>query len=175
MLRDKLTPEEIKKEIVDNNLFGAPNEYRANRYYGYISRRAASLDDKAIDLFFDSDLTTQKLMNFICILRTSRIYFDFINEVYCEKIILGAEELSLVDTRIFFNNKTVQSEEIAAWKEPTKKRIQSAFLTIMTETNLLIDKDKKKIINPPIIDVLLEKYLEGCGETDIIRALTGGY
>ncbi len=173
--RDNLTDDEIKYKIIQNNLFGAPNENRARRVYGYIKRRADSLDENAIELFFNSDLSTQRLFNLVCILRNSRIFFEFINEVYREKVILGIETLETSDIRIFFNNKMIQSEEISEWKEPTKKRIQGSFITILTESKLLIKRGNNKHINPPIVDILFEKYLEANGETDIIKAMTGAY
>ena len=173
--RDKLTDTEIKAKIIQNNIFGAPNEYRAKRIYGYIKRRADSLDENAIELFFNSDLSMQRLFNLVCILRNSRIFFEFINEVYREKIILGIDTIEPSDIRIFFNSKIVQSEVIAEWKEPTRKRNQGSFMTILTESNLLIERNNKKLINPPIIDTLFEKYLEANGETDIIKAMTGAY
>ena len=173
--RDNLTDDEIKYKIIQNNLFGAPNENRARRVYGYIKRRTDSLDENAIELFFNSDLSTQRLFNLVCILRNSRIFFEFINEVYREKVILGIETLETSDIRIFFNNKMIQSEEISEWKEPTKKRIQGSFITILTESKLLIKRGNNKHINPPIVDILFEKYLEANGETDIIKAMTGAY
>ena len=173
--RDNLTDDEIKYKIIQNNLFGAPNENRARRVYGYIKRRTDSLDENAIELFFNSDLSTQRLFNLVCILRNSRIFFEFINEVYREKVILGIETLETSDIRIFFNNKMIQSEEISEWKEPTKKRIQGSFMTMLTESKLLIKRGNNKHINPPIVDILFEKYLEANGETDIIKAMTGAY
>ncbi len=173
--RDNLTDDEIKYKIIQNNLFGAPNENRARRVYGYIKRRTDSLDENAIELFFNSDLSTQRLFNLVCILRNSRIFFEFINEVYREKVILGIETLETSDIRIFFNNKVIQSEEISEWKEPTKKRIQGSFMTMLTESKLLIKRGNNKHINPPIVDILFEKYLEANGETDIIKAMTGAY
>ena len=50
------SPDEIKRIVVDENLFGAPNAYRAKRYYGYISTRASRLDSQGVDLFLGSDL-----------------------------------------------------------------------------------------------------------------------
>lgn len=173
LVRDSRPIDEIKTELVDRNLFGAPNTNRARREYGYLKRRVDTLDKKAVDLFFSSDLSTQKLINLVCIMRTSRIFFEFVNEVYREKIILGTETLEAADIRIFLNNKVVQSDEVAKWTEPTKKRIGGSFLTMLTEANLLTDSNNSKHITPPIIDILLEKYLEANDEADIIKAMTG--
>jgi hypothetical protein len=44
----------------------------------------------------------------------------------------------------------------------------------MTDANLLTVIDKEKKITPPMIDIVLEKYLKMKGEETILKALTGG-
>ncbi len=175
LVKENMPSDEIKNSIVKNNLFGVPNEYRAGRVYGYIKKRADSVDEQTMELFFSSDLSTQKLINFICIMRNSRILFEFVNEVYKDKIITGTEIIERSDVSIFFKNKDLQSEEVAEWKDATKKRLCGSFLTMLTEANMLSLKDKKRYINLPILDTELEKYLESNGEADIIKAITGVY
>lgn len=174
-IRSNTPLEDIKKEIIDNNLFGLPNENRARRTFGYLKKRASSLDTEAVELFFNSDLSTQKLINLIAVIRSSRIFFEFINEVYREKIRLGIEYIEKTDANIFFRNKEIQSDDIAEWTDVTKKRISNSFTTLMTEANLLTLRDKKKYVTPPVLDTELEKYLERNGEIDIVKALTGVY
>lgn len=143
--------------------------------YGYIKRRAEAMSERELQLFFNFDLPTQKIMDFICILRNSRIFFELVNEVYYEKIVLGAEYLERSDVNIFFKNKDLQSEEVAEWKEATKKRLCGAFFTLMTDANLLALCDRKRVVTPPILDTELEQSPELSGETYIIKALTGEY
>ena len=61
--------EEIKSICIEENLFGAAKEYRAKRMCGYILNRAKKLDQTMIDLFLNSDLNTQKIINLITILK----------------------------------------------------------------------------------------------------------
>ena len=98
---------EIKKLCIDENLFGAAKEYRAKRMYGYIFNRVKHLDEKLIDLFFESDLATQKLINLVAIFRSDRLFFEFAYEVYREKIILGIPILEDSDANIFFKNNPI--------------------------------------------------------------------
>lgn len=175
LIRQGVAQDEIKKEIVENNRFGAPNKYRAERIYGYIKRRASTLDEKGIELFFSSNVSTQKIINLICILRSSRIFFEFVNEVYRDFIILGTEFIDRTDAIAFFRQKDIQCDEISNWKESTKKRLSAAFITLLTDSNLLTKSDKKRIITPPVLDIELERYLEKNGEKDIAKAITGVY
>ena len=165
--------EEIKKMCIEENLFGAAKEYRAKRIYGYIWNRAKRLDKTLIDLFCTSDLATQKVINLIAILRSDRLFFEFMFEVYREKNILGIPIIEDADVNIFFKNKEIQSEDIAAWTDGTKRRLRSIYFNYLTDANLLTVVEKKKTITPPILDIALERYLEACGESVIIKAITG--
>ena len=167
--------DEIKKRVIEENLFGAPNEYRAKRICGYLINRTSVVEKELSDLFFSSDLAAQKLINLIAVIRQDRLFFEFLYEVYREKIILGEKTLELSDARSFFNHKETQDHTILEWKDQTKRRIQSAYFNFMAEANLLEINDKKRLITPPLLDIALERYLRSNGETAIIKAITGEY
>ena len=143
--------EDIKKICIDENLFGAAKEYRAKRMYGYIWNRTKKLDKALIDLFCTSDLATQKIINLIAILRSDRLFFEFMFEVYREKKILGVPVMEDIDVNVFFKNKEIQSEDIAAWTDNTKRRLRSIYFNYLIDANLLTVVDKKKMITPPIM------------------------
>lgn len=164
---------EIKTLCVEENLFGAAKEYRAKRMCGYILSRAKQLDEIMINLFLDSDLNTQKIINLISILKNDRLFFEFMFEVYREKVILGVPVMEDTDLKVFFSNKESQHTEINEWKDTTKKKLRITYMTYLTDANLITVVDKEKQITPPILDIALERYLEACGDTAIIKAITG--
>lgn len=165
--------DEIKKKCVEDNLFGAAKEYRALRMAGYIITRVKSMDDRLVELFSNSDLATQKLINLVTILRTDRLFFEFVYEVYREKVILGTRFMEDTDVNVFFTKKEAQSDVIAGWKDSTKKHLRSCYLNFMTDANLLTVIEKQKTISPPILDIALERYLQSENEEVIVKALTG--
>lgn len=140
---------------------------------GYIVNRLKMMDDALVQLFMSSDLATQKLINLIAILRADRLFFEFVYEVYREKVILGIDCLEEADVNVFFTRKETQSDLIAGWKESTKKHLRSCYLNFMTDANLLTIIEKKKSITPPILDIALERYLKSVDEEAMIKALTG--
>ena len=156
--------DEIKKRVIEENLLGAPNEYRAKRICGYLINRTSVVEKELSDLFFSSDLAAQKLIDLIAVMRQDRLFFEFLYEVYREKIILGEKTLELSDAKVFFNHKETQDNTILEWKDQTKRRIQSAYFNFMTEANLLAINDKKRLITPPLLDIALERYLKSNGE-----------
>lgn len=171
--KDGLTYEKIKKKCVEENLFGAAKEYRALRMAGYIITRVKAMDDMLVELFFTSDLLTQKLINFIMILKTDRLFFEFIYEVYREKVILGTGMMDEADVNIFFTRKEAQEELIADWKDSTKRHLRSCYLNFMTDANLLTVTGKVRKITPPILDIALERYLQSTDDEIMIKALMG--
>ena len=173
LIREGKREDEIKKLCIEENLFGTTNEYRAKRIYGYIWNRVKHLDGKIIELFNESDLSTQKIINLIAIMRCDRLFFEFIYEVYREKNILGTLTIEDRDANIFFRNKEVQNENIAKWTDRTKKRLKSCYFNYLIDANLITIKDKKKYITPPIFHIAVERYLELVGDFAIVKAITG--
>ena len=173
LLRENKTETELKMIVIEENLFGAPNEYRAKRMYGYIFNRVKSVENGLMKIFLSSDIETQKLIILIATIRKDKLFFEFLYEVYREKIILGENQIGIADVDKFFIYKETQNDELLSWQDTTKKRVQSAYLTFMTEANLLRSNKKIRIITPPLIDMRLEKYLRANGETAILKALTG--
>lgn len=165
--------DEIRALCLEDNLLGISKAYRAKRIYGYIINRVRTLDATLIKLFCDSDLSTQKLINLITILRTDRLFFEFVYEVYREKVILGIPYMEDSDLGVFFKNKEAQSDDVATWKDTTVKHLKSNYLNYLADANLLSECAKKYSITPPIVDVALERYLQAREETAILKAITG--
>ena len=173
LISDGKSQNEIKSACIEENLFGAVNAYRSKRIAGYLTNRAAALDAKEVQLFMESDPATQKLLNLIAILRTDRLFFEFLFDVYREKIILGIPIMETRDANIFFNNKEVQSAEVEAWKDTTKRKLRSCYFNFMVDANRLAPDGKTRRITPPILDIALERHLEAKGDSAMIKAITG--
>ena len=172
-INDGKSIDEIRALCLEDNLLGISKAYRAKRIYGYIINRVRTLDSTLIKLFCDSDLSTQKLINLITILRTDRLFFEFVYEVYREKVILGIPYMEDSDLGVFFKNKEAQSNDVATWKDTTVKHLKSNYLNYLADANLLSESTKKYSITPPIVDVVLERYLQAREETAILKAITG--
>lgn len=164
---------EIKSVCVEENLFGAAKEYRAKRMCGYILNRAKQLDETMIDMFLNSDVNTQKIINLIAILMGDRLFFEFMFEVYREKVILGIPTIEDADLRIFFSHKEDQSDVVEAWKDTTKRHLQTNYMTYLADAGLITVVDKKRTITPPILDMSLEEYLNTTENAVIVKAITG--
>ncbi|MGF9913339.1 DUF1819 family protein [Paenibacillus ehimensis] len=164
---------EIKLLNIEENLFAAPTQDRAIQIFNTVSNRVKSLDQSFYSLFEQSDIATQKIINLIAIMMTDSLFFDFVYEVYREKLILGSDELDDSDIRIFFKNKQLQSEKVAKWTDYTLKRLGTCYKTMLMEAGLTGRSTGNRKILKPILDMKLEQCLKDNGMKLILHALTG--
>lgn len=165
--------DEIRDLCLNYNLLGISKEYRARRVYGYLKSRVDVLDENIINIFVNSDLSTQKIINIYAIAKKNRLFFEFIYEVYRDKVLLGTLELTNNDINIFFKNKQEQDEDISKWTDVTLKRLGSTYVNFLKDASLLTLIDKKRKIRPPILDISLESYLKDNGENQMLKAIKG--
>jgi hypothetical protein len=132
-----------------------------------------SLEQSFYPLLEQSDVSTQKIIALIAIMKTDSLFFDFIYEVYREKLIIGSDELADSDIRIFFKHKQLQSEKVAKWTDYTLKRLGTCYKTILMEAGLTDRASGNRKILKPILDMTLEQCLKDNGMELMIHALTG--
>ena len=142
---------------------------------GYLLTRMRSMDDRLIDLFVNADVSTQKLINLITVMNANRLFFEFVYEVYRNKLIVGDASIDLKDGNIFFAQKETQNDDLASWKESTKKKLRSLFLYMLTEADLVKwadDKKQNRIVNRVFITMELENYLKATNMS-MYKAIAG--
>lgn len=174
LIQDGQTAEAIRVRCVGENLFGAAKEYRAKEIYRAVWRRAGHLEPALQQLFLSSDVTTQKLIALIAILRDNSLLLEFLYDVYQEAVILGTQTLSTTDVLRFFERRELDNASIASWTPQTRRRLASSYLNFLTDANLLTPSGRQRLITPPIISVALQDYLESHHEKHLLTALTGG-
>ena len=173
LYHEGLTPEEVRKRCIEENVFGMQTERRITTAFQYLNRRFQSMDLVLVDLFCNSDLATQKLINLIATVSGDKLFFEFLNEVYREKCILGFDAIEVSDANAFFRDKSVESEELAAWKDTTVQKVRASFFNFMLDANLVQKDGKKFLLTPPIPDILLEHYMLDTGKVSLFKAVTG--
>lgn len=174
LINSGMTFEEIKNLNIKENIFSANSAARAISTFNTVSRRVKALDSTLYPLFEGLDIANQKLIALIAIMESDILFFDFMNEVYREKLIIGINELSDSDFSIFFKDKQLQSDRVAKWTDYTLKRLGIIYRTVLMETGILerTQSSDKKIIKP-IIDKSLEYKLKECGMDMTLLVLTG--
>lgn len=166
---------DIKKLNEETNIYGAPTKLRAQQIYSTVTARIKTLDESFYPIFLSSDLATQKLFVLTAALLHDTLFFDFVYEVVREKMILGSDELTDADIRIFFKNKQEQSEKVASLQDYTLHRLGSCYKTQLYEAGLLESNQAnstRKILKP-ILDIAFEHWLYDHDLGIMVKTLTG--
>ncbi|MFA5638359.1 MAG: DUF1819 family protein [Anaerovoracaceae bacterium] len=164
---------EIKDLNLKENIFSAPTEARAVQIFNTVSTRVKALDKDFYGLFEQCDISNQKLIALIAVMESDSLFFDFMYEVYREKLIIGIDEVSDSDISVFFKDKQVQNERVAKWTDYTLKRLGTIYKTVLMESGLLERSTGSRKIVRPILDHSLEQMLKDSGMEMTLRALTG--
>lgn len=164
---------DIKKMNLKENIFSAPTQARAIQIFNTVSTRVKSLDASFYKLFERSDISNQKVIVLIAIMQGDSLFFDFVYEIYREKLIIGVDELIDSDFSIFFKDKQLQSERVAKWKDYTLKRLGNCYKTMLMEAGIIDRTTGHRKILKPIIDKSLEDLLKINHMELTLHALTG--
>lgn len=173
LLNSGITLDEIKTLNKNENIFSAPTEARSIQIFNTVSTRVKALDSGFYSLFEECDISNQKLIALIAVMKSDTLFFDFVYEVYREKLIIGLDEITDSDISIFFKDKQIQNERVAKWTDYTLKRLGNCYKTMLMEAGILERATGTRKIQKPIMDRSLEAKLKENGMEQTLRALTG--
>lgn len=169
----KLSNKELKNKAVEENILQFNTESRNKAVASTTLKRLKVLDDFLIDKLLNESIDTSKQIAIYSILKTDRLFFEFMDEVYKEKYQIRDPYLTDKDFNIFFQHRAEQSERVAGWADYTYYKLKQVFIRILFEAGFIKDQ-KEREINKPIIPKEVIKHLEDKGDNKYIRAMLGG-
>ena len=98
-IREGLSKADIRKIAWEENIYQVKAEYRAYEVLNGTYRRVSALPEAVLQAFITCDVETAKILNLIAILMDSRLFFEFLHEIYDEKIRLGTIKPIHIDYR----------------------------------------------------------------------------
>ena len=130
-----LSKADIRKIAWEENIYQVKAEYRAYEVLNGTYRRVSALPEVVLQTFITCDVETAKILNLIAILMDSRLFFEFLHEVYDEKIRLGEKEITDRDLNVFFADKAMQSDVVAGWTDTAVQKLKQCFTRMMFEAD----------------------------------------
>lgn len=164
---------QIRNKSLYDNIFQVNTDARKAEIASAVITRLNALDRFFIEKLVNSDIQTSKLIAIYSIMKTDRLFFEFMNEVYKDKIILGDRFILDKDFNIFFDRKKEQSAKVASWADYTFYKLKQVISRILTESGLVKNKGKKIEIVRPIIEYSVVAHLKEIGDTVYLNILLG--
>lgn len=119
LLNSGLNINELKVKAVEENIFQVESETRMKELASIIITRLNGIDAYLIDKIENSNIETSKIIVLYAIIKNDRLFFEFLNEVYKEKLLLRDLFIRDKDFNTFFQSKRQQSEKVDSWTEYT--------------------------------------------------------
>lgn len=155
--------EEIKKKALEENIFLMKTENRRKEIAVTVLDRISVLDDFLLKKLVDGNLETGKQIVLYSILKTDRLFFEFMQEVYREKFYLRDYIITDRDFSAFFLQKTEQCEQLASLTDYTFYKLSQVYKKILMEAGLA-NKNKKILqINRPIMEQDVTQHIINTG------------
>ena len=164
---------DIKRLSLEENIFQLESEARKVEIASIITTRLKDIKPYILNKIENGNIETSKVLVLYLIIKNDRLFFEFINEVYKEKILLKDLYIRDKDFGVFFQNKREQSEKVASWSEYTVKKLKQVYIRILFESGLISNQKGDKEIKLPIIDSDVKEYLYGIGDKVYINAILG--
>lgn len=168
-----LDKEAIRKKVIDENIYQAPSKERADHMFNSIYRRLISLDTFLINKIAHSDVLTSKVMLMFGIMKTDRLFFEFMYEIFREKLLLGDYLIKDRDINVFFSSKVTQSDVIAKWTENTIRKMKSSYMRILFEVGLISSSSKERKVTPISLDYKICEHLKESGMAGYLYSVMG--
>ena len=173
LIKQGVTVDEIKNKSIEENIFQLESQTRKKEVASIITTRLKNLDEFVIDKISEGNVETSKILVLYAIIKTDRLFFEFMNEIYKEKLLLRDLFLRDKDFNAFFQSKREQSEKVASWTEYTFKKLKQVYIRIMFECGLIANQKGDREIKVPIIDNEVKEHLIKIGDKIYISTLQG--
>ncbi|MDU1604746.1 MAG: DUF1819 family protein [Clostridium sp.] len=164
---------ELKVKAVEENVFQVESETRMKELASIITTRLKELDAYLIDKIENSNVETSKIIVLYAITKNDRLFFEFMNEVYKEKLLLRDLFIRDKDFNTFFQNKRQQSEKVDSWTEYTFKKLKQVYIRILFECGLIENQRGDRKIRTPILESEVKEYIYKIGDKVYINAIVG--
>lgn len=173
LLNSGLKINELKVKAVEENIFQVESEARMKELASIITTRLKELDAYLIGKIENSNIETSKIIVLYAIIKNDKLFFEFMNEVYKEKLLLRDVFIRDKDFNIFFQSKCQQSEKVDSWTEYTFKKLKQVYIRILFECGLIENQRGDRKIKTPILESEVKEYIYKIGDKIYINAIVG--
>ena len=166
LLQSNEREELLKDEKLNNRLLKINAETSRDRAIVEIARR---YDTMSASFWIDYQSMNEKdqmVALFLVILKTYKICFDFHINVTMRKWNSISKSLVYDDIDMEFNEVSARDEFVDSWSDKTKRKVASAYLTVLRKVGILDKDDKLHPLSASNFDYYIlngeQWFLEAC-------------
>ena len=149
----------------DKNIFQLDKPKRRRDVPLRMIKRLTTIKQPLVEIIAHGSDADAKLIAFLALMKSDRLLFEYMYEVYADKFHIGLEEITDKDFFDFIERKAQNSETVAKWSANNLVSVRSKIKSSLCDAGLAKRKGDNLLIQKPIVDDWLRKLF---GETDSI-------
>lgn len=170
LLMQGLSVTETLNQIVHENLYQYPTEKTVKRIAQACIRRLKSLnDDTLVAAIATYPTDAAKQICLYAMMLDSRLIWEFMTTVIAEKYRLRDTSFGKIDLNVYFMRLQEQDDAVASWSVSTIERIKQIITKVLVE-NEYLDHSKATVLNPVLIQPILEDAIRNGGDINVLPA-----
>ncbi|PES90339.1 hypothetical protein CN491_24960 [Bacillus cereus] len=138
---EKQNHKEVRKYLLENNVFNNSSQQSAKDRIGKVARRAESLGEEGMSLLSHSSIDDEKALILMSYLNSYRVIYEFVFEWLAPRMNEFQPIVFTSEFENFYYHKQLQHPEELKLTEGGLKRIQSQVFNMLTHSSLLVKKD----------------------------------
>ncbi len=167
--------EEIEKKAMEENIFLLKTENRRKEIAATVLERISKLDNYLLQKLAGGNLETGKQIVLYSIIKTDRLFFEFMQEVYREKLLLRDYTIAARDFSAFFQRKTEQSKQLASWVDYTFYKLSQVYKRILIEAGLAKKNKKVLEITGAVMEQDVATHIKDAGDHIYLKPMLGEF
>ena len=173
LLREGKSLDDIKILSENENIFNAASSSRADNIRVVTARRLKAVNEEFLSFFSAQDAMAQKQLCVVLVMLTDRTFYEFMNAIFKEKMILGVYELHDSDLVGFVQRLQESDERIAKWSDAAVIKVRDNYKYILKEAEFISKTGTTREIVRPIISDAMKTFLIDEGLLPIYKILAG--
>jgi hypothetical protein len=146
------TAESIVRLSVESNIFQLDKERRRLKLAQKVALRLNAVSRPVTLLIANGNDENARLGVFYAIIKTDLLFYEFIRDVYREKVNIGQTVLTDSEISDFLRSTICEDKRMQAWTENNLVRVKNTYKKILCDAGLIKPDGKELLITKPIIN-----------------------
>ncbi|MCG9969220.1 DUF1819 family protein [Pelotomaculum terephthalicicum JT] len=161
LLCEGKTREEIIELSMTANIYQLEKEKRRRDLPLRMLKRLGTLDMPLVSIVANGRDEDAKLIAFLALIKSDRLFFEFMREIYSDKFLSGQTEIDDKEFLTFIERKAQNDDTVAGWTPNNLVRIRNTYKNILCEAGLAKKDKDALIILKPVCNRKIPALLKG--------------
>jgi hypothetical protein len=146
------TPDGVVRLSVEDNIFQLDKERRRLKLAQKAAARLVAVSRSVVELIANGRDENARIGALVAIIATDALFFEFIRDVYADKVSIGQTIITDADISGFLRCKVVEDAHMATWTDDNLARVRNTYKKIIRGAGLASANGADLEITRPIMN-----------------------